>query len=102
MTSISDIPRSVCMYSSVRFLCRKNNGFTTPGKTKPKKMRCNRKKFRGILQIHIRFSCCAEKNYLPEKKVWSEKIEGAKKYRHHRSLTIRKLTDIKTGHRYCI
>ncbi|MEA1625244.1 hypothetical protein RPN16_27245, partial [Salmonella enterica] len=73
-----------------------------PERQNRKKCDATGKKFCGILQIHIHFSCCTEKNYLPEKKVWSEQNEGAKKYRHHRSLTIRKLTDIKTGRRYCI
>ncbi|ROJ29797.1 hypothetical protein BFD15_16315 [Morganella morganii] len=65
-------------------------------------MRCNRKKIlRNTANSHSFFVLCG-KNYLPEKKEWSEQNEGAKKYRHHRSLTIRKLTDLKTGHRYCI
>ncbi|MBM7213564.1 hypothetical protein, partial [Morganella morganii] len=70
MTSISDIPRSVSMYSSVRFLCRKNNGFTTPGKTKPKKMRCNRKKIlRNTANSHSFFVLYGKKLSAREKSV---------------------------------
>ncbi|HAT1525636.1 hypothetical protein [Morganella morganii] len=53
--------------------------FAIPGKTKPEKMRRNRKNFlRDTANKHF-VSCRAEKNHLPEKKCGVNKMKRLKR-----------------------